>query len=290
VREPCDGPWDEAVTADLENDDVPAGAFDGVDVVFHLAARTHAAADLPGRDRAYERLNVGGTARVLDASRRAGVRRFVFFSSVKAMGEGGPDQLDETAEPRPSSPYGRTKRAAEKLVLEGSGAPEPVVLRLTLVYGPGGKGNLASMIEAIRRGAFPPLPKVANRRSMVHVDDVVEASLLAAGSNRSSRMVFLVSDGRAYSTREIYEWICEALGKPIPAWSVPLSGLKALAKVGDVFGRVTGRRWRFDTDSYEKLLGSAYYSNDSIRITLGFEPKWDLKSSLPEIVASMRTG
>lgn len=288
LRRPGHGPWDETVVADLEKDGIPAGALDGVDTVYHLAARTHALAEVPGDDRAYESLNVGGTVKVLDASRRGGVRRFVFFSSVKAMGEGGPEQLDETHRPRPSTSYGRTKREAEKAVLEDGSVPEPVVLRLTLVYGPGGKGNLENMIEAVDRGSFPPLPDVGNRRSMVHVDDVVEASVLAARSDRSSRRVFVVSDGRAYSTREIYEWICQALGKPVPGWTVPLTGFKTLAKVGDVIGRVTGTRWRFDSNSYEKLLGSAYYSNAAIRETLGFEPKWDLKRALPAIVASMR--
>jgi nucleoside-diphosphate-sugar epimerase len=230
-------------------------------------------------------LNVGGTVKLLEASRSAGVRRFVYFSSVKAMGEGGSDTLDETAEPKPASSYGRTKLEAEKIVLGGASAPEPVVLRLTLVYGPGAKGNLENMIEAIARGFFPPLPEVANRRSMVHVDDVAEASLLAADSDESPGKIFLVSDGRAYSTREIYEWICEALGKPVPGWTVPVFGLRTIAKVGDFIGRVKGSRWKFDTNAFQKLLGSAHYSNAAITRALGFQPQWNLKAALPEIVA-----
>ena len=145
------------------------------------------------------------------------------------------------------------------------------------------------MIEAIARGAFPPLPRVSNRRSMVHVDDVVQASVLAARSEEAVGGVFIVSDGQPYSTREIYEWISAALGKSVPAWKLPVFVLKALAKAGDVIGRVTGTRWKFDTNAYDKLMASAFYSSAAICRTLGFKPKWDLKSALPAIVETIVT-
>lgn len=288
LRRTVVGPWDEAFRTDLETDDPPASAFEDADTVFHLAARTHALSERSDEYPAYERLNVGGTKKILEASRRGGVRRVVYFSSVKAMGEGGAAELDETCPPRPTTAYGKTKLAAEELVLGGKYVPESVVLRLTLVYGPGSKGNLARMIEAIDRGFFPPVPAVTNRRSMVHVDDVVGAALTAAKTERAAGRVFVLSDGKFYSTREIYEWINEALGKSVPKWTVPIFALKALARTGDVIGRATGSRWKFDTDTYEKLFGSACYSSEAMRKTLGFEPKWDLKSALPQIVASLR--
>ena len=288
VRGDHSGPWDEVVKVDLELDEIPEGAFDGVDTVFHLAARTHALAALESEAAAYIRTNVDGTKKVLEASKRAGVGKCVFFSSVKAMGEGGPAVLDETATPRPTTAYGKTKLEAEGLTLGGAYVPDGVVLRLALVYGPGSKGNLTRMIEAIDRGAFPPVPAVGNRRSMVHVDDAVEAAVLAARAGPGAGSVFVVTDGSFYSTREMYEWICEALGKKVPGWKTPAIALKALAKTGDLIGKATGTRWKFDTQAYEKLFGSACYSNEAIRENLGFEPKWDLKRALPDIVGAMR--
>lgn len=287
TRKPEDGPWEETVIADLEKSKIPADKFEGVDTVFHLAAKTHSLTAASNEDEAYESLNVGGTAKLLGACRAAGVRRFVFFSSVKAIGEGGPECADETTPPRPTTAYGITKLAAEKLVLEGGYVPEGMVLRLALVYGPGAKGNLTNMIETISRGAFPPIPKVANRRTMIHVDDVVSAAVLAASSDLSKGRIFIVTDGKSYATSDIYEWITEALGKSVPAWRMPVFAFRALAKTGDVIGRVTGNRWKFDTNAFEKLFGSAFYDSAAIREKLGFVPKWDLKSALPAMVETL---
>lgn len=290
LRRRVSGPWDQAVYADLETEEIPAGAMEGVGTVFHLAAKTHALAERAGDEQGYERINVTGTGKVLDACRGAGVRRLVFFSSVKAMGEGGPGRQDETAEPRPTTPYGRSKRTAELMVLRRGDVPEPVVLRLCMVYGPGGKGNLSRMIEAVDRGVFPPVPEFGNRRSMVHVDDVVEAAKKAAASGLAPGRVFIVSDGRTYSTREMYLWICEALGRRVPKRSIPPAAFKVLAKVGDAIGRVKGARWKFDSDAYDKLVGSAQYDDATTREILGFFPKRDLRSAMPGIVAALRGG
>jgi len=269
-------------------EDLPVAAFDGVDTVFHLAGKAHALSESASEEASYFQVNREGTRRVLEAAHRAGVRRFVFFSSVKAMGEGGPEELDETCALPPETPYGRSKRDAEELVLEGNYVPEPVVLRLTMVYGPGGKGNLERMIGAVARRRFPPLPEFGNSRSMVHVDDVIQAATLAAGSPRAAGRNYILTDGRAYSTRQIYEWICEALGRPVPRWRVPGEFLRAVALGGDIIGRVTGRRFFLDTDSLRKLSDSALYSSARIEKELGFSPRWDLRSALPEMVAAAR--
>jgi len=100
--------------------------------------------------------------------------------------------------------------------------PESVVLRLSMVYGPTRKGNLPRMIEAVTKGRFPPLPETGNKRSMVHVDDVVQAAMLAAERPESVGQTYVVTDGPPYSTRQIYECICEALGRDAPKWHVPI--------------------------------------------------------------------
>lgn len=153
-----------------------------------------------------------------------------------------------------------------------------------MVYGNTEKGNLPQMIKAVAKGVFPPLPEMHNRRSMVHVDDVVAAALLAAKNPKAAGQIYIVTDGQAYSTRQIYDWIREALGKQPVTWSVPQAVLTLAAQGGDVISRLRNRRFPLDSDSLEKLLGSAWYSSAKIERELGFRPRHTLKDALPEIV------
>jgi nucleoside-diphosphate-sugar epimerase len=208
----------------------------------------------------------------------------VFLSSIKAMGVGGGECLDEESPPRPTTPYGRSKRAAEELVLGSGDIPHVCVLRTCPVYGAGSKGNLARMISAMARGVFPPIPDTKNARSMVHVEDLVDALVLCAEKNEASGRVFIVTDGKVYSTREIYEWVCETMGRKAPWWSVPPFVFHAAGKLGDALASASGKSVAFNSGTVERLLGSARYDSSLIERTLGFVPKWDLKTALPEMV------
>ncbi len=168
--------------------------MESVDTIFHLAAKGHALTETRQDKAEYFRTNTEGTRRILEAAGKAGVRRFVFFSSIKAMGEGGNGCLDESAACEPQTSYGQSKLEAERLVLDGGYVPEPTILRLSMVYGPGGKGNLPQMINAISRGFFPPLPEFDNRRSMVHVNDVVQAAILASEKPEAVNQTYIVTD------------------------------------------------------------------------------------------------
>ncbi len=282
----------EGAGADWRRADITKDPLDvhcaGMDTVFHLAGKAHAISEMPGDDEAYYRLNTGGTRRILEASKKNGVERFIFFSTVKAMGEGGLEREDESAPCRPQTPYGQSKLDAEKLVLKGGFVSHPAVLRLSMVYGAGSKGNLPRMIEAVIRGRFPPMPEAGNRRSMVHTEDAVRAAISAAAMARAAGQIYIVTDGRDYSTRQIYEGICHVLEKEPPGWSVPLFGLKMLGWAGDAIGKLRGRRFIFDSDALEKLTGSACYSTEKIKKELGFAPKWDLWKALPEMAEEFR--
>lgn len=273
-------------TADLS---VPAsleGVCAGVDTVVHLAS--HAETEgRPERDEpdAHQRVTVEGTRRLLAEARRAGVRRFVFMSSVKAMGEGAEECLDETSPPRPVSAYGRAKLAAETLVSEAAAdGLETCTLRLPMVYGPNPKGSLMRMIAAIDRGRFPPLPEVGNRRSMVHVDDVVQALSLAVSHEAAAGRLYIVTDGRQYSTREIYDAIRQALGRSALAWSVPRNVLRVAAWTGDAIERLSGKRIGFNGDVLQKLIGSACYDSTKIMQELGFRRARTFEQALPEMI------
>jgi len=287
MRQVAEGPWDEVVLFDLTTKRLPEDALAGVDTIFHLAGKSHALSETRQDEEEYFRINTEGTGILLEAAKVAGVRRFVFISSVKAMGEGSDVCQDESVQCRPETPYGKSKLAAERMVLEGGYVPEPVVLRLSMVYGSSRKGNLPRMIEAVAKGHFPPFLEVGNQRSIVHVEDVVQAALLAAEKPVAGGQTYIVTDGQACSTRQMYERICEALDKPVPAWTIPIGLLKVLAKVGDGIGLMRGRRFLFDSDALDKLIGAACYSSEKIERELEFRPKRDFHSALPEIVAHL---
>lgn len=275
----------ETVVADLCDSPLDPALCEGIDTVFHLASHVESVAEGPDAEEDYRRLNVEATERLLEAARHAGVRRFVFFSTVKAMGEETPrEPLDESAVPSPVTPYGKSKLDAERLVLESGCVPEPVVLRLPMVYGGKRSGNMQKMIRAVRGRRFPPVPEFENRRSMVHVDDVVEAAVLAATHDDAPGERFLVTDGRLYSTRQIYEWIREGLGRSRSCCPVPEFVLRALARGGDAISKATGRRFFFNTDALDKLRLSAAYSSDKIQQRLGFRPAHNLHDSMTELI------
>ena len=288
ARREADGPWDELVTADLAAADAPADLLRGVDTVFHLAGKAHALAELAADDASYRRINVGVTERLLALAARDAPARIVFASSVKAAADDPERCVDEGWDAPPTTPYGRSKRESERLVLEaGEGSGMHVaVLRLPLVYGGGAKGNLWKMMDAVARDRFPPVPDTGNRRSMVHVLDVARAALLAAEMPAASGRRYIVTDGAAYSTRTLYEMMCQALGKTPRGWAVPAGVLRIAGYAGDVIGRIRGRRFVFDSDAYEKLLGSAWYDSSRIETELGFRASLTLADGIAEMAAA----
>jgi nucleoside-diphosphate-sugar epimerase len=143
------------------------------------------------------------------------------------------------------------------------------------------------MLSAMKRGRFPPVPEVGNRRSMVHVADVVAAALLAANHPKAIGEIFIVSDGYGYSTRQIADWVRESLGRRPFSWSVPLWGLQRLAATGDLLGRLRRRRFVFDSTALERLVGSSWFSAEKIQQTLGFQPRLTLKEAIPEMIGRL---
>ncbi len=294
LRRPARGAWQGTILGDITDYRTLQTACSNMDTLFHLAGKAHALEErtsgTTGKDD-YDRINRAATEQLVRAAAEAGVQRVVLFSSVKAMDEGSDVPIDETCVPCPETPYGCSKLAAEHAVLAaGSGIPHTSVLRLTMVYGPHAKGNLARMIQAIRHDGpsrllrFPPLPPVPNRRSMVHVEDVIQAAILAAALPVANRRVYIVTDGHFYATHELQRAILETLGRPVPAWHVPYVLLQGAAWVGEWIGRLRGRRFPLDQAALQKLLGSACYSNARLVRELGYHPRWSLMSAMPHIV------
>ena len=261
----------------------------GVYTVFYLASRADEVHSNEAEDPHW-RVTVEGTRYLLEAAARSGVKKFIFVSSVKAMGEGAKSCQDESSLAEPITSYGRAKLEAERLVLEAGKKHGMHVcnLRLPMVYGRDNRGNLWHMIAAIDRGRFPPLPETGNKRSMVHVDDVIQALQLVLEDTDIRGRTYIVTDGQAYSTRQIYIAIHEALGRAVPRWTIPVGMLRATARLGDVIGGIQGRSFVFNSGVLEKLIGSAWYSCRRIEAELDYRPTRTLTDGLREMVNQYR--
>jgi len=271
MRVECSRP--DVVGGDLLDPASLVAACEDIETIFHCAGYAHAS---PSSDAdVHWQINYKGTRNLVEAAGLKGVKRFVFLSSVKAMAEPGEECIGEDWPGEPATPYGRAKRAAEEAVLEAGAkyGMHVVNLRLAMVYGRGGHGNLERMARAVRAGWFPPLPETNGRRSLVHVDDVVAAMRLVADAPAANGRTYIVADPMAYSGREIYDAIRAALGLPPARWRVPVGALRAAARLNDRLAEIV-----------ERLVGSACYSPARIERELGFRARVDLASGLREML------
>ena len=282
--------------ADLTDARTLLGELNDIEVIFHLASYSPA----PGEPDIYEApahwpVTAEGTRNLVEEAVAAGVRRLVYLSSVKAMGDAagaGGEPADESTPPAPDTLYGRAKLEAERMVLQAGVEHDlhAAVLRLPMVYGLAGQGNIMRMIDAVARRRFPPWPRIENRRSAIHVDDVVRAALLAASLPQAAGQVYLLSDGGDYSTRWLYEQIRLALGRPAPRWTIPLWLLTTAARAGSAVERITGRAVPLTRSGLSKLTGDAWYNSGKIRRDLGFEPRHHLDEAIRGMVREYLQG
>ena len=275
-----------SLTADLGDQPALTAACAGVTSVFHCAGHAHAFGALTADEAAIHwQVNFKGTKNLAEAAGQAGVKRFVFLSSVKAMAEPGAVCADEDFPGDPATAYGQAKRVAEAAVLAAGEryGMHVVNLRLAMVYGSGGRGNLERMGRLVRRGLFPPLPETGNHRSLVHVDDVVAVMRLVADDNRANARTYIIASPEAPSGRELFDALRTALGKPRSTWTVPESALRLAAHLGDGVETITRRRLPLDSEALERLLGSAWYSPARIERELSWRAQVPLAEGLREI-------
>lgn len=209
------------------------------DCVVHLAARVHVMQDAAADPLAeFRRVNVDGTLNLARQAAAAGVRRFVFVSSIKVNGESTLAGRPFTAAdaPAPGDPYGQSKLEAElalRRLAEVTGM-EFVIIRPPLVYGPGVRANFAALMGAVTRGIPLPLGAIQNRRSLVALANLVDLISVCLTHPQAKNQLFLVSDGEDVSTPELIRRMAQALGRPARLLPVP----PCLLRLGAVlFGR-----------------------------------------------------
>jgi nucleoside-diphosphate-sugar epimerase len=196
-------------------------------VIIHAAARVHVMNDLSADPEAeYQRINVAGTLNLAEQAAAAGVKRFIFVSSIKVNGEAtGMGQAFTADQPcSPSDPYGVSKAKAEQGLRELAARTgmEVVIIRPVLVYGPGVKANFLSMMRWLDKGIPLPLGAINNRRSLVALDNLVDLIVTCTRHPAAANQTFLVSDGNDLSTTGLLRQMAKALGKPARLIPVPM--------------------------------------------------------------------
>lgn len=237
-------------------------ALPGVEVVVHASARVHVmneAAQDPLVE--FRKVNVEGTLNLARQAAAAGVKRFIFISSIKVNGEGTSPGKPFSAEdvPAPVDAYGISKLEAEQglYALSASTGMEVVIMRPVLVYGPGVKANFLSMMRWLSKGIPLPFGAIHNRRSLVALDNLISLIVVCIDHPRAANQTFLVSDGEDVSTTDLLRKLASALGKParllpVPGWL--LQGAAALLGRRNVAQRLFGSL-QVDISKNQALLG-----------------------------------
>ena len=302
--------WPEGIkvvtVGDLDSTTDWSAALTGVTTLIHCAARVHVMNDASTDPLLlYRRVNVEGTLALARQAAAAGVKRFVFVSSIKVNGEatgahpGRASRLADTPEatcgkteaasgkaeaafafsedtpPAPVDSYGVSKLEAEQALfaLGRETGLEIVVVRPPLVYGPGVKANFQTLIKVVRKGIPLPLAAVRhNRRSLIALDNLVDLLVTCARHPLAANQVFLASDGEDLSTADLLQRLGRAMGKPARLFYVPEGVLTCGA-------RVLGKQ-----QAAQRLLGSLQVDSSKARNLLGWTPPVSVDEGLRRAV------
>lgn len=240
----------------------------GVGVVFHLAGIAHQKADPAD----YTALNENATLQLARECAAAGVARFVFLSSVKAMGPAaGFAARSERDGTQPHDAYGYSKwRAEQQLQAEfAEHAMAVVILRPALVYGNCAKGNLALLAKGVTAGL--PRPPALGARSMVALEDLVDLLCIVAEVPVQGVQKWIVTDGQQYSTRRVYDHLRQVTGKGAGRAWLPVTAWRLAAALLDCRpGSSSGATW-------DKLFGTELYSNQAVLAQTPWRPRYRLE-------------
>lgn len=252
-------------------------AVSGVDMIVHTAARVHVMRDSSADPLTeYRRVNVVGTLNLARQAIDAGVRRFLFVSSIKVNGDETFIDRPYTADdvPTPIDPYGISKYEAEQglLHLTRETVMEVVIIRPVLVYGPGVKANFFSMMRWLYKGFPLPLGAIHNQRSLVALDNLVDLIVACLHHPAVANQIFLVSDGEDLSTTELLRRTALAMGKPAYLIPVPVSVLRTTA-------RLLGK-----TDLAQRLCGSLQVDISETCHRLAWSPPVGVNHALKKTV------
>jgi nucleoside-diphosphate-sugar epimerase len=250
---------EKLVTGDLAaGTDLPA-ALEGVEAVIHAAARTHVLRDAPDGAQRYLQVNTHATTRLAQAAAQAGVKRFIYLSSIKVNGEGSPRAYTADDEPHPQDAYGISKWLGERGLWEAAAGTgmEAAIVRSPLVYGPGVRANFLRLLRWVDHERWLPFAEIRNQRSLVSVWNLCDLLIRLLEHPAGAGRTWMVSDGQDSSTPELVRRIARAMDRrarllPVPALLLRLGA--ALLGRGADMRRLCGSL-TVDIAPTQKLLG-----------------------------------
>jgi nucleoside-diphosphate-sugar epimerase len=281
----------EVLLGDITDKVAVQSAMQGVDGVIHLAALLHIVNPPPEMREKYDRVNVGGTAMVIEAAIKVGVKRVVLFSTIDVYGPSEGCVFNEMSKTHPVTLYAQTKLAAEQIVLNAIGAAGQslgTVLRLGTVYGPRIKGNYERLIRALARNSFIPIGNGLNRRTLIYDKDVGRAAALAFSNPAAAGRLFNVTDGGFHTMNEIIESICAVLDRKTPRMSLSLGVSYQIADLIEKTARVTGLKLPAIRSMIDKYTEDIAVDGSLFQKEIGFIPQYDLKTGWAETIREMR--
>lgn len=219
---------------DFEEESLWHNALVNVEVVIHAAARAHVSRDEKFDPLVeYRRVNVDGTMALARQAVAAGVKRFIFISSIGVNGNINTAPFKETDDPAPAEPYAQSKYEAEIALLQlaSETSLEVVIIRPPLVYGANAPGNFGSLVKAISKGLPLPLGAIHNKRSLVALDNLVDLIITCIDHPAAANQIFLAGDGEDISTTQLLRGVANAMGKPSRLIPIPASWLMMAATV-----------------------------------------------------------
>ncbi|MBT8470170.1 MAG: NAD-dependent epimerase/dehydratase family protein [Deltaproteobacteria bacterium] len=277
-----------AVVGDIDERTDWRDALQDCNAVIHLAARAHVLDESAEDEDAFMKVNVRGTSRLVEQAIDAGIRRFILMSSIGAVTASSDSLVTLETPCRPETPYGRSKLAAERALIDQSRGTSMVwtILRPTLVYGPGNPGNMSRLVALVRRGLPLPLGAVANRRSFTFVENLVDATAIALAHRNAAHAVLLLADGEDLSTPELIRRVAALTGSRTRLVSVPMPLLRRLARGADTFTEATGWSLPLDTGTLRRLESSLYVDIEPLREKLGWTPQIGVDEGLRRMLAA----
>lgn len=203
--------------------------LEGIDCVIHAAARVHQLRETAVDPLAeFRAVNTAGTLRLAQAAIAAGVKRFVYVSTIHVNGHERDQPYTVNDLPQPTDPYGISKCEAEQGLQALGEQMEVVIVRPPLVYGPDAPGNFGRLVRAVERGMPLPFGNIRNRRSLIALDNLVDFLCCVAEHPRAAGETFLVSDNQDFSTPELVAAIAEGIGRRENLWPLPVGLLRGV--------------------------------------------------------------
>lgn len=283
TRQPCtcDAAVENIAIGEINGETDWTAALQDIDTVIHLAARVHVMHDSAADPLAeFLKVNLHGTVNLARQAVRAGVKRFVYVSSVKVNGEhtSGSQVFTAADQPAPENPYAiskwQTEQALGKIAQESR--LEVVIIRPSLIYGPGVKGNFLNLLQVVYKEWPLPLAGIHKARSLLYLGNMVDALLLCTTHPAAAGKTYLLCDGKDIAIPDLVRVLGEGMGRSNRLFGLPLWLMRGLAAV-------SGQQTAFD-----RLSGSLRIDSTPIRNELGWQPKYTLRQGLTAAAAAYK--